>query len=98
MTVIDELIQRGNLSPELANEILQKISEDESKASNLCRCSENYNQYPACKSLENLSEEQINLRGGMCVASTDGTSGGCSDVIIDFPRKFDLTKIIPRRK
>ena len=48
--------------------------------------------------IQDLSEEQINLRGGMCVASTDGTSGGCSDVIIDFPRKFDLTKIIPRRK
>jgi hypothetical protein len=29
MTVIDELIQRGNLSPELANEIIQKISDNQ---------------------------------------------------------------------
>ncbi len=28
MTVIDELVQRGNISPELAQEILDKVSEN----------------------------------------------------------------------
>ena len=45
-----------------------------------------------------LSEEQINLSGGMCVASDDGASQGCGDVIIYFPNKFDFGKIIPKRK
>lgn len=44
--------------------------------------------------IHDLSEEQISLYGGMCVAG----SQGCSDVIIDFPQKFDLVKIIPKRK
>jgi hypothetical protein len=48
--------------------------------------------------IRDLSEEQISLRGGMCVASDGESSGGCSDVIIDFPGKFDLTKIILKRK
>jgi hypothetical protein len=45
-----------------------------------------------------LFEEQTSLHGGMCVASDGESSGGCSDVIIDFPRKFDLTKIIQKSK
>ncbi len=46
--------------------------------------------------LSDLAEEQISLRGGMCVASDGETSGGCSDVIIDFPQKFYPVKI-PRK-
>jgi hypothetical protein len=48
--------------------------------------------------IQDLSEEQISLRGGMCVASDGESSGGCSDVIINFPEKFDLIKFIPKRK
>jgi hypothetical protein len=48
--------------------------------------------------VRDLSEDQINLRGGICAFLTDGTSGGCSDVIIDFPEKFDLSKLIKKRK
>jgi hypothetical protein len=48
--------------------------------------------------IQDLSEEQISLRGGMCVASDGESSGGCSDVIINFPEKFDFIKFIPKRK
>jgi hypothetical protein len=48
--------------------------------------------------IRDLSEEQVSLQGGMCVASDGESSGGCADVIIDFPQKFDLTKIIQKRK
>jgi hypothetical protein len=48
--------------------------------------------------IRDLSEEQVSLQGGMCVASDGESSGGCADVIIDFPRKFDFTNIIPKRK
>lgn len=42
---------------------LERISEDGSKVLSLCRCSENYNQYPACKSLEKLTNEQVHFCG-----------------------------------
>jgi hypothetical protein len=48
--------------------------------------------------IRDLAEEQISLQGGMCVASDGESSGGCADVIIDFPQTFDLTKIIQKRK
>ena len=48
--------------------------------------------------IHDLSKEQISLFGGMCVASDDGVSQGCGDVIIYFPRKFDFGKIIQKRK
>lgn len=48
--------------------------------------------------VSDLSEEQIGLRGGMCVLDENESSRGCSDVIIDFPRKIDLSKIIYKRK
>jgi hypothetical protein len=48
--------------------------------------------------VQDLSEEQISLRGGMCAASDGELSGSCSDVIINFPEKFDLTKLILKRK
>ncbi len=47
--------------------------------------------------VSDLAKEQIGLRGGMCVASDGETSGGCSDVIINFPQKFDSLKIIRKR-
>jgi hypothetical protein len=48
--------------------------------------------------IQDLSEEQISLRGGMCVASDGESSGGCADVIINFPEKFDFIKFILKRK
>jgi hypothetical protein len=48
--------------------------------------------------IQDLSEEQTNLQGGICAFSTDENSRGCSDVIINFPGKFDLIKFIPKRK
>lgn len=48
--------------------------------------------------VRDLSEEQVNLRGGMCAFPTDENPGGCSDAIINFPQKFDLTKIIRKHK
>jgi hypothetical protein len=48
--------------------------------------------------IQDLSEEQINLRGGICAFSTDENSRGCSDVIIDFPRKFYPLKSIRKYK
>jgi hypothetical protein len=48
--------------------------------------------------IHNLSEEQINLRGGLCAFPTDESMRGCSDVIIDFPQKFDLIKFFKKRK
>ena len=44
--------------------------------------------------VHDLSEEQISLSGGMCVAG----SQGCRDVIINFPFKFDPNRIIPKHK
>ena len=48
--------------------------------------------------VRDLPEEQMNLFGGMCVASDDGSTAGCSDVIIDFPQELDFVKIIQKRK
>jgi hypothetical protein len=48
--------------------------------------------------IQDLSEEQVSLQGGMCAYTDDESSRGCSDVIINFPGKFDLTKIIVKRK
>jgi hypothetical protein len=48
--------------------------------------------------IQDLSEEQINLRGGICAFTTDENSRGCSDVIIDFPRKFYPIKPIRKYK
>lgn len=42
---------------------LLKISEDKDAASKLCRCEGEYAQYPACKSLEKLNEEQVSFCG-----------------------------------
>ncbi len=38
---------------------LKKISEDQNSESSLCRCTGNYANYPACKSLEKLNTEQV---------------------------------------
>jgi hypothetical protein len=48
--------------------------------------------------IQDLSEEQINLRGGMCAFSTDENSRGCSDVIINFPQEFYPIKPIRKYK
>jgi hypothetical protein len=48
--------------------------------------------------IQYLSEEQLNLQGGMCVASDGESTGGCADVIIYLPRIFDPSKIIQKRK
>jgi hypothetical protein len=48
--------------------------------------------------IQDLSEDQTKLQGGMCAFSTDENSRGCSDVIINFPEKFNLIKFIPKRK
>ncbi len=59
--------------------------------------------YNLCEEMDSVSfvidlaGEEISLRGGMCVASDGETYGGCSDVIIDFPQKFDPIKIIRKR-
>jgi hypothetical protein len=48
-------------------------------------------------SIQDLSVDQLNLQGGMCVASYgESNTGGCSDVVIDI-LKFSRPIYLPKR-
>jgi hypothetical protein len=50
-----------HVSKAILEKTLKTISNDQLSESNLCRCTGNYAQYPACKSLEKLTDEQVNF-------------------------------------